>query len=624
MIDRLGGPGGRYVVPMVLRLSGELDVGILDAAVKDVVTRHEALRTLIVEDDGRLRQVVVPAQDASVRLTLIPEDLSGAGGDAVEERIADFVRQGFDLAADIPFRAGLLREAGTEWVLVLAVHHHAVDEWSLPVLLGDLSTAYQARSAGCEPGWAPLKMQYADYAIWQRDILGDPADPDSELAQHLSYWRNALADAPEESTITLDRSRPAEPTHQGGDAAFAVASETVTGLRGAAQHNGVSMFMIVQAAIALTVSALGGGNDVVIGSPVGGRTEDGLENLVGYFVNTLPLRHRLRPDDTISELLGRARQTVLDGLAHQAAPFEHIVSAVGVDRSAARNPVFQVMLTYQNLSGGPDLLNLPGVTARQQRASLGAVKTDLDIYVDETQHTLTGSLSFATDLFNPGTAERFLALLQRTLTTIAARPDTRIADLQVLSDADAGSVGVWSVGAGVVVPAVTVDALIRDQVARTPGAVAVVDDADGAEWAYAQFDARVNALAHLLTERGVAVGGRVAVALPRSADLVTSLAAVLRAGAAYVPVDPGYPAERIAAILQDSGARVAITDGATAVAQAGVLTAAGVVTVVLDEDAVRGRIEHGAPDAPVLPRPLTPDDTAYVIFTSGTTGRPKG
>ncbi|TCJ30977.1 amino acid adenylation domain-containing protein, partial [Parafrankia sp. BMG5.11] len=189
---------------------------------------------------------------------------------------------------------------------------------------------------------------------------------------------------------------------------------------------------------------------------------------------------------------------------------------------------------------------------------------------------------------------------------------------------DAGSVGVWSVGAGVVVPAVTVDGLIRDQVARTPGAVAVVDDADGAELAYAQFDVRVNALARLLTERGVTVGGRVAVALPRSADLVTALAAVLRAGAAYVPVDPGYPAERVTAILQDSGARVAITDGATAAAQAGVFTAAGVVTVVLDENAVRGQVEHGASDAPVLSRPVTPGDTAYVIFTSGTTGRPKG
>ncbi|WP_368862446.1 amino acid adenylation domain-containing protein [Frankia sp. Mgl5] len=628
VIDRLGGPESRYVVPVVLRLSGELDVSALDAAVKDVVARHEALRTLIVEDDGRLHQVVVPAQVASLRLTLVPEDLSGAGAGAgagaVAERIADFVRQGFDLAADIPFRAGLLRESGTQWVLVLAAHHHAVDEWSLPVLLENLSTAYQARSAGDEPGWAPPSIQYADYAIWQRHVLGDPADPDSELAQRLAYWRAALADAPEESTITLDRPRPAEPTHQAGDVGFAVESETVTGLRSIAQHNGVSMFMIVQAALALTVSAFGGGDDVVIGSPVGGRTEDGLENLVGYFVNTLPLRHRLRPDDTITELLGRVRQTVLDGLAHQAAPFEHIVSAVGVDRSATRNPVFQVMLTYQNLPDGPDLLDLPGITAQTQHASLGAVKTDLDIYVDETQHSLAGSLSFATDLFDPGTVQRFLTLLQRNLATIAARPDTLIADLQVLSDAEAVSVGAMSVGAGMAVAAVTVDGLIRDQVMRSPGAVAVLDDADGVEWGYARFDARVNALAHLLAGRGVPVGGRVAVALPRSADLVVCLAAVLRAGAAYVPIDPGYPARRATAILQDSAARVVITDAATATAFADVFTAAGVAMMTIDEDAVRRQLTDGASEAPVLSRPLTPDDIAYVIFTSGTTGRPKG
>ncbi|HEY9265634.1 MAG TPA: AMP-binding protein, partial [Mycobacterium sp.] len=466
-----------------------------------------------------------------------------------------------------------------------------------------------------------MRTQYADYALWQREVLGDPADPASELARHLEYWRDALVDAPEESTITPDRARPAEPTHHGRDIRFTVDPGIAAGLREVANHHGVTMFMIVQVAAALAVSAFGGGDDVVIGSPVGGRTEDGLEDLVGYFVNTLPLRHRLRPADTIVDVLERTRLTVLDGFAHQAAPFELIANAAGVERSASRNPVFQVMLTHRNFTGQPDSLTFPQITVRRQAAPVGAVKTDLDLYVTETPGALAGSLSYATELFDPATAERFLTALQQTLTAIATNVDTPIAGLNLLPT-DASS----RVAVGVVqeFPDVSVDALIRDQAGVSPAAVAVVDDGDGSELSYAEFDARVNAFAQVLIERGVTVGDRVAVALPRSANLVVALVGVLRAGAAYAPVDPEYPDERIRAIVEDSGAVLVVTDLSTAVDHRDALAHNGVQVVVLDDDMVRDRVEHGRSEPPSLPRPLSAEDAAYVIFTSGTTGRPKG
>ncbi|MGO1849119.1 amino acid adenylation domain-containing protein [Microbacterium sp.] len=624
VIDRFGGPGGRYVVPVVLRLSGSLDEAALGDAVRDVVTRHEILRTLIVEDDGQLQQVLVPAKEAARRLPLVAEDFSGVDEEVVRSRVTEIAQSRFDLGADIPIRAGLLHATGNEWILVLAVHHHAVDEWSMPMLLGDLSTAYQARAAGGTPAWMPLATQYADYALWQRIALGDPIDPDSVLYQHLDYWRETLVSAPEESTISTDRARPAEPTHRGEDVSFAVTAKTVAALREAADRLGVSMFMLTQAATALTVSTLSGTDDVVIGSPVGGRTENGLENLIGYFVNTLPLRHQLRPDDTITDVLHRTRDTVLGGFAHQDAPFEQIITAIGADRVANRNPVFQTMLTYRNLIERQDSTSFPGVTALSETAPIAAVKTDLDLYVVDTPNSLTGHFTYATDLYNTATAERVLTAFQRVLEAIAANPNERIADLELLSVEDEHLIRSRSSGVECDSPASTLDGLVQERTVVSSNAVVVVDDRDGSEITFEMFDRRVNALARALIGHGVTVGDRVAVVLPRSVGLVVTLPAVIRAGAAYVPVDPEYPAERVTAILEDAVVSVVVTDTVTALEHEPVFVAAGVSTVLLDGPAVREALEQGVDVAPVLSRSLTPDDLAYVLFTSGTTGRPKG
>ncbi|WP_346779946.1 amino acid adenylation domain-containing protein [Streptomyces sp. S3(2020)] len=624
LIDQLGGPGGRYVVPVVLRLGGDLDPDVLSMAVRDVVSRHEALRTLLVEKDGTLRQVVIPANEAAGRLSLLVEDVTGVDASGVDARVGAVVQARFDLAVDIPIRVALLRAGADDWVFVVAVHHHAVDEWSFPSLLSDLSTAYQARAAGQEPGWTRLRAQYADYAIWQRDVLGEASDSRSPLSQHLAYWRDVLADAPEESTITLDRTRPAAPTHRGADLRFAIDPEVVTGLRQVADEQGVSMFMALQSATALTLSALGAGADVVIGSPVGGRTEDGLEDLVGYFVNTLPIRHRFHAGDSITDVLQNTRRTVLGGFEHQAAPFEEITRALGTERSVGRNPLFQLMLTHRvadsRRAGG---LRIGNVTTSPSPAAVGAVKTDLDLDIFDSLDDLKGKLSYATDLFDGATAERFVAVFKSVLDTIAAGPEARVGDLDLLPAPESRQLDAWSCGETLDVPTATLDELVRQQVTASPDAVAVIAD-DGTELTYGDLDARVNALAHLLAREGVRVGDRVAVALPRSADLVVALAGVIRAGAAYVPIDPDYPAERVNHILADAEPRVVVTDRHTAGVHHHVLTDHPVRILFIDDESARQHLDAGVIDPPRVSRPLLPTDAAYVIFTSGTTGRPKG
>lgn len=618
VIDQLGGPGGRYVVPISSRLSGALDETALLQAICDVVVRHEALRTLIVQEmNDQLMQVIVPPRKALSRLVVISEDFTSAHRVEADARVAELVQTPFDLASDIPIRAGLLRTGEAEWMLVLAVHHHAVDEWSMPSLLVDLSMAYRARLEGMEPNWLPLPLQYADYAIWHRTVLGSENDPDSLLSMQLKYWKKTLAQAPEQSTLCLDRPRPAEPSYRGEELLFQIDAEVSAGVRRVADKRGLSMFMIAQAVTALTVSALSGSDEVVIGSPVGGRTEDGLEEVIGYFVNTLPIRHHFDGSDTIGDVLDRARQSVLAGFAHQLVPFEHITHAVGADRAVNRNPVFQVMLTYQHHTNTQPPLLLPGVKTSPLSVSLGAVKTDIDLYLADAQDGISGFLSYATDIFDRPTIDRFVLIFERIMKVVATNPDQRIAGLNLLSIEE--NEQLIELSTGEKLEQITVDSLLRQQAANSPYAVAVVTT-HKKQWSYSMLDNRVNALSQLLVDYGVRVGSRVAILLPRSANLVTVLAAVIRAGAVYVPIDTEYPAKRVAMALEDTEPAVVVTDEATLTTQPKLIDH---VTVLIDNQIVRSRLQAGQTEAPVLDRPITPGDGAAVIFTSGTTGRPK-
>ncbi|ORM35313.1 hypothetical protein BFL43_09625 [Williamsia sp. 1135] len=442
----------------------------------------------------------------------------------------------------------------------LGVHHSALDEWSIPTLHRDMVTAYRARTYGSAPTWSESPTQYADYAVWQRRLLGTVDDETSLLAEQLRYWTAALDEVPAVSGIPSDRIRPTDPTWSGRWREAVVPDVVVSMLREVARQQGVSMFMLTQAAVALAVSASGGGDDVVLGSPVGGRTDEALTDLVGYFVNTLPLRYDLTGNPTPADLLARVRATVLAGFENQETPFEEMVRAVGVERSGSASPLFQTMVTYREDGGPPDEF-APGIGfGSMDRISLNTLKSEAELYITVAADEITVVGGYSDELFSDSTVRRFTDTLMRAFEILATDVNTALAQVDLLTDRDRSRLHTCSRGTRV--PEIlsgtgTLDSLLATQAASTPDSVAIVFG--DTTLTYAEFDARVNGLTRLLLARGVRVGDRVAVVLPRGEWLPIALSAIVRSGAAYVPVDPSYPMERIDHLLSDSTPTAVIT-----------------------------------------------------------------
>ncbi|MGI5041547.1 condensation domain-containing protein, partial [Streptomyces sp. JAC128] len=611
-IGQLEGPNAAYNVPVALRLGADVDRQALEAALRDVIGRHEVLRTVYEVADGEPHQRIVDADELEWSLPLVevvPEELSGA--------VAEAAGHAFDLAVEIPFRAWLFSTGTDERVLVVAMHHIASDGWSKRPLARDLSAAYAARCEGRAPVWEPLPVQYADYALWQRELLGEETDPDSLISRQVAYWREALADAPQELRFPADRVRPATPSHRGHDVTLTVPAQVHTRLTEVARAEGVTTFMVMQAALAMLLSKLGAGTDIPIGSANAGRTDEALDDLVGFFINTLVLRTDLGGDPTFREVLGRVRETSLSAFAHQDVPFEKLVEELAPSRSMARHPLFQVMLQVQN--NAEAVLDLQGTQTGGIAAGASVAKFDLDASVSETFDEtggpagLHGSVVASADLFDAATAERLVARWARVLERLAADPELRLGTLDVLEETEhAQLLDQWNETA-TEVSAGSLPELFAAQVARTPDAVALVSG--GAETSYAELDARTNQLARHLAGLGVGPESRVAVCLERGAELVVGLLAVLKAGGAYVPVDPEYPQDRIAYMLDDAQPVVVLTSAGTAP----VVPSSTDATVVVLDDAPLTALDDGPLDAQVRP-----DHPAYVIYTSGSTGRPKG
>jgi amino acid adenylation domain-containing protein len=618
-LNRLEGGGAVYNVPLALRLTGDLDVPALEAALSDVGWRHETLRTVFPDREGVPHQLVRDGEGAVPPLEVRPV----AAGE-VARVVGELAGQGFDVAGELPWRASLLRVGSAEHVLVVVVHHIAADGWSMGVLARDVNRAYAARSAGEAPHWQPLPVQYADYALWQREVLGEESDPGSVISGQLAYWRDALAGLPGELALPVDRPRPAVATYRGDRVPFEVPAQVHAGLVEVARAGQATVFMVLQAALAVLLARLGAGMDIPVGTAVAGRDDPALEHLIGFFVNTLVLRTDASGDPGFTELVDRVRETDLGAYAHQDVPFERLVEDLAPARSLARHPLFQVMLAFQNTPGRG--FSLPGLEVKPVRPSgVSGAKFDLLFSLGElrkSEHStgpqgLQAMIEYAADLFDRGTAEEIASRFTRVLGQVAADPGVRVSQVQVMDAAEREQlVSGWN-DTAVAVPVGTLPGLFAAQVARVPEAVAVVCGDE--VLTYGGLDAAAGRLAAYLAGRGAGPERVVALLVPRSVQMVVAVLGVLKAGAAYLPVDPGYPAARVAYMLADAGPALVLCTQDTA----GVVPeSCPAPALVLDDPGTVAMVAAAEPVAGA--GGLLPLHPAYVIYTSGSTGTPKG
>ncbi|MEU7576503.1 amino acid adenylation domain-containing protein [Streptomyces sp. NPDC041068] len=617
VIQQIECTSAAYNFPLVMRLRGALDHDAWRAALADVAARHEALRTVFAEREGQAFQRVLPAEQAHPVVEHVR-----AGEDEIPALVDAAVQRPFDLAAELPLRATVVEVAPDDHVVVLLLHHITTDEWSDRPFLRDLATAYAARTDGAAPVWEPLPVQYADYALWQQRLLGDADDRSSLSARQLAYWRTALAGVPEELELPTDRPRPARPAFSGAELDIAFDGAVHEGLRSLARETGASMFMVVHAAVAALLHRLGAGTDIPLGAPIAGRGDEALDDLVGFFVNTLVLRTDLGGDPSFTELLGRVRETDLAAFSHADVPFESVVETLNPTRSLSRNPLFQVMVGYHARTG--DALELPGLQASY--VPFGIESAKFDLVFSFTEHTtddgagdfLGCRLEFATELFDQESAERIGDRLRRLVEALVAAPEQPLSQAEILSAEERDLVLEGFNGSPRAVDEACAPELFARWVAERPDAVAVVERSRSVT--YAQLDARANRIARLLAARGVGAESVVGVAVPRSVDMVATVAAVLKLGAAFLPLDLIHPGDRLTYMIEDSGAAVVV--GTEPVAGK-IPEVAGVPVVLLDAPDTARELE-ALPDTPAPLGPVGLDQAAYVIYTSGSTGRPKG
>ncbi|MFL5386461.1 MAG: amino acid adenylation domain-containing protein, partial [Longimicrobiaceae bacterium] len=612
-LDRLRPGEISYNLPFALRLRGALDVDALERSLGEIVRRHEALRTTFREQGGTPRQVIAPF--GGFRLAVM--DLSHLPGEAREaevqrELVAEGTTRLFDLSAGPLFRAALLRLGEEDHVLLLSQHHIVSDGWSMGVLYRELSALYEAYRRGGESPLPELAVQYADYAVWQREQVEGEA-----LERQLSYWRERLAGAPELLELPTDHPRPAVQTFRGAHERIELPLELLERLQALGRSEGATLNMVLLGAFQVLLSKYGGSEDVVVGSPAAGRTRKEVEELIGFFVNTLVLRTDLSGDPGFREVLRRARETTLGAYEHQELPFERLVAELQPERSLSHTPLFQVLFALQNAVDRG--VALPGLEVSEVGAELESAKFDLFLMPRATAQGLRVTLNYGTDLFERGTVVRMLGHLARVLEQVAADADVRLSQLELLGEAERALVlKEWNRTERPYPRGMCVHELFEAQAARTPGAVAVVSEAERVT--YAELNARANRLAHRLRELGVAPDVRVGICVERSVEMVVGLLAILKAGGAYVPLDASYPVDRLRCMLEDSAPAVLLTHPPLAATVAEL--AAGSAVPVLDLTARAAWADRPA-ENPERDG-LGPKNLAHVLFTSGSTGRPKG
>ncbi|MEO7195211.1 MAG: amino acid adenylation domain-containing protein, partial [Pseudonocardiaceae bacterium] len=608
--------GAEYATRVGLRLYGELNVDALRVAFTELVARHESLRTTFEEADGRGVQVVHPPQ----RVPLPVLDLSDL---EQPERSAEFERvlvaegnEPFDLSCGPLMRVRLVWLGAGDHALVLVLHHIITDGWSMGVLLGELSVLYRAAVHHEAADLAPLPVQYADFAVWQRAALSGPL-----LADGLAYWRRQL-DALAPLELPTDRPRPAMRTSAGAMHEFVVPVEVTTALKELGRRVDGTLFMTLVAACQVLFARWSGQEDIAVGTVVSGRDRAELERLIGFFVNTVVLRSRVTLDHTFRELLAGVRETVLDAFVHQQVPFERLVDELSPVRDTSRTPLFQAMVLLQNAPGRPP--ELTGLEVSGLELPVNSANFDITVEFQEVGEVLAGAFTYNTDLFDAATIERMVGNLLVLLGGIAAGPDRPVGELPLLVEAERYQLLTsWNDThrevSGAVLPA-----LFESQVARTPDSVALICGGAGSaqvELSYRELNERANRLARVLIARGVGPEQLVGLALPRAAEMVVALLAVVKAGAAYLPLDVSHPPARIAFICADAGPSVVLSTRENSVR-----LPAEVVRLVIDDvptvEQIAGYPSHDITDAERT-APLWDTHPVYVIYTSGSTGTPK-
>ncbi|MBV9821487.1 MAG: amino acid adenylation domain-containing protein [Actinobacteria bacterium] len=591
-----------FHMPYAIWLEGRLDADALQRAMDSLVARHPVLRTSIVAVDGVPEQVV--ADDGTVPIERLPLPDAASDTDDARRRAAAIATeravQPFDLARGPLLRALLIDAGADRWLLSLVMHHIISDGLSMQILIDELTAFYRADLAGEQPNLPRLWMNYGDYAVWQQDRLRG-----EELERQLQYWRDQLRGAPAVLTLPTDRPRPAHQSSRGGVVAVPVDAGTVGRLTELAAAANSTMFMVFLTGFVALLSRYSRQSDLVVGTPVSGRTHVELDPLVGMFTNTVVLRTSLAGDPSFAELVGRVRDTTVEAVSHQELPFEKLVEEFAPERSLAHAPLMQVLFGYQSLT--PPALELPGVTARSWALFTGTAKLDLTMYVDSSEGDGASlALEYNTDLFDAPWAERFLRCYARLLEHAATAPDTPVSELSLLSAEESRAL--------VRAPALHSSDQSSDTRALLRAATSRVID-DGGSVSMAELCDRAARLARVLAERGVGLETPVGLCLDRGTGMLAALLAVWWAGGAYVPLDPDFPPSRLAAMAGGAGTRIILSDKANADLAGQLVAGAEVLDIA---DPVVSRAE------PLPPVELPPDALAYLIFTSGSTGQPKG
>ncbi|MFI1168869.1 condensation domain-containing protein, partial [Streptomyces sp. NPDC020801] len=631
-INRFAGPSSTYNIPLLLRFTGVLDTAALRTAFHDVMVRHEVLRTVFGEVDGEpFQRILDPAE-----VELPWKDWGRVAPDRVPGVISSVTSSWFDLSDDVPLRGSLVQSGDEEFLLVLVIHHIAGDGGSLAPLARDVSVAYRARTAGREPDWTELPVQYADYALWQREELGDLANPESLLSIQAAYWREELAGVSKPLPLPLDRPRPPVASHRGGSVEIGLPTEMRTRVEAMARAHGATVSMVFQAALVVLLHRLGSGDDVTVGSPIAGRTDEALNDLVGFFVNSWVLRVRLSSESSFESVLDQVRQKALAAYENQDVPFERLLELLRPERSAAHHPLFQVVLAWQN--NLPPELDMPGVTVSMEPIPTGTAKFDLffNLAPDESDGSVMGEIEYATDLLDRSTVEGIAERFVRVVEQAVADPGIAVGavDVPAVGEREHGGTATPPAAAGRPLDAderhkILVEwndtardfpcpgplhLLFEEQAERRPDAVAL--RWAGGTMTYGELNERANRIAWDLKERGVGPQTVVGIGIRRGPIMIAAVFGVLKAGGAYLPLEHPSPAERVAGMLADTGAHLVLTTSDTEP----LALPAGVELVE-----VAGEQEPPHPVAEGNPEPVAgPDDTAYIIFTSGSTGKPKG